>query len=364
MKTTPALAAHITRITQDPRWAALLARDPAFDDRFVYAVRTTGVYAHPSSPARHPRPENVVFFDTPADAQAAGFRPSQRAVPDQTRLAQQHAVLVAAACRQLHDDPTTPLSQLAAIASLTPSHFHRVFKASTGLTPRQYAGAHRAARLRTELDRQSPVLDAVFEAGFGASSRVYEQSDHLLGMTPATYRSGAVDMNIHFAIGQCSLGALLVARTARGLCAITLGDDPRVLVRDLQDRFPQATLIGADHDFEQWVAQVVGLVEAPARGLELPLDIQGTAFQQRVWEALRQIPPGTTRTYAQIAKAIGQPTASRAVAAACAANPVAVAIPCHRVVRTDGGLSGYRWGVERKRALLDREQPPTPLPTL
>jgi AraC family transcriptional regulator of adaptative response/methylated-DNA-[protein]-cysteine methyltransferase len=238
---------------------------------------------------------------------------------------------------------------------MSPYHFHRTFRKITGVTPRQYAAAHRAQRVRRALDRGRTITAAIHDAGYGSSSRFYEQSNALLGMTPRDYRAGGVSAEIRFAVGQCSLGALLVAASERGVCAIALGDDPDALARGLQDRFPRARLIGGDRRFERLVATVVGFVDAPATGLDLPLDVRGTAFQQRVWRALCAIRPGRTATYAEIARRIGAPKAVRAVARACAANALAVAIPCHRVVRSDGGLSGYRWGVERKRALLRKE---------
>lgn len=268
-----------------------------------------------------------------------------------------HAALIARACRRIEAAEQPPsLDDLAQDAGLSPFHFHRVFKSATGLTPKAYATAHRANAVRASLARgKASVTDAIFDAGFNANSRFYEQADAMLGMKPAQYRAGGADARIAFAIGQCSLGAILVARSARGVCAISLGDDPDALLGELQDRFPRAELIGGDAGFERLVAQVVGLIEQPNIGHELPLDIRGTAFQQRVWHALRQIPAGETASYAQIAQRIGSPKSVRAVAGACAANTLAVAIPCHRVVRSDGALSGYRWGVERKRELLSRE---------
>ncbi len=268
-----------------------------------------------------------------------------------------HAVLVAAACRLIERaEPPLNLAELADKAGLSAYHFHRVFKAATGLTPKAYAVAHRARRVRTALRQGQNVTKAIFDAGYNSNGRFYEKSNALLGMTPSQYRAGGADTAIRFAIGECSLGAILVASSERGVCAISLGDDPDALARDLQDRFPRARLIGADKRFERLVAAVVGFVEQPARGMDLPLDVRGTAFQQRVWQALQKIPAGTTATYTQIAKRIGAPTAVRAVAGACAANTLAVAIPCHRVVRSDGGLAGYRWGVARKQALLAREE--------
>ena len=266
----------------------------------------------------------------------------------------QHAALVADACRLIEAADSLPdLGTLAQHAGLSPSHFHRVFKAQTGLTPKAYASAH---RLRHALGEARSVTDAIYDAGFNANSRFYEKADRLLGMRARDYRAGGDGVTIRFAVAQCSLGAILVAQSERGICAILMDDDPAVLVKDLQDRFPKAHLIGGDDDFEQMVARVIGFVEAPAIGLDLPLDLRGTAFQERVWQALRKIPVGSTLSYADIAARIGTPRAVRAVARACAANRLAVAVPCHRVVRQDGTLSGYRWGVERKRELLRREK--------
>jgi AraC family transcriptional regulator of adaptative response/methylated-DNA-[protein]-cysteine methyltransferase len=340
----------------DPRWAAVTTRDRAADGQFFYSVRTTGVYCRPSCGARTPKPENVAFHRTAADAERAGFRPCKRCKPGAPAAAQQHATKVADLCRFIEraEQPPT-LEALAARAGLSAHHLHRVFKAVTGLTPRAYAAAHRAQRVRTALERSDTVTAAIYDAGYNAQSRFYEESGRVLGMTPTAYRAGGADTDIRFAVGACSLGAILVARSVRGVCAILLGDDPDRLARDLQDRFPRARLIGGDADFERWVAKVVGLVEAPGTGLDLPLDVRGTAFQRRVWQALRRIPAGATASYADVARRIGAPRSVRAVGQAVGANPLAVAIPCHRVVRTDGALSGYRWGVERKRALLERE---------
>lgn len=349
-------ACHATE--QDPRWAAIVARDAKADLTFVYGVKTTGVYCRPSSSARRPLPQNVEFFDTPQQAEAAGYRPNKRYSGDQTQVAARHAQLVAAACRHIEQAETVPsLEALAALCGLSPFHFHRVFKAVTGLTPKRYASAHRSRKVRDGLKDQHSVTDALYEAGFNSNSRFYETADQLLGMKPGDYKAGGTNTDMRFAVGQCSLGAILVAQSNRGVCAILLGDDPDKLVRDLQDQFPRANLLGADHDFEQLIAQVVGFIEAPALGLNLPLDLRGTAFQERVWQALREIPVGCTASYAEIAQRIGAPTAYRAVAQACGANSLAVAIPCHRVVRSDGNLSGYRWGIERKRQLLERESP-------
>jgi AraC family transcriptional regulator of adaptative response/methylated-DNA-[protein]-cysteine methyltransferase len=357
-RTYIAMTNQTTKIAteNDPRWAAVVARDPQADGQFVYAVKTTGIYCNPSSLARLPKPQNVEFFDNAELAQAAGYRPSKRAAKDQSDIAAQHSATVAAACRQIENAETLPaLNELAEIAGLSSFHFHRVFKAVTGLTPKGYAAAHRSRRVRERLADGQSVTEALYDAGFNSNSRFYEAADQLLGMKPAEYRAAGHNNDIRFAVGQCSLGAILVAQSERGVCAILLGDDPHQLVCDLQDKFRRANLMGADQDFERLIAQVVGFIEAPAIGLDLPLDVRGTAFQERVWQALREIPVGSTASYADIALRIGSPKAVRAVAQACGANSLAVAIPCHRVVRSDGNLSGYRWGVERKRQLLDRE---------
>jgi AraC family transcriptional regulator, regulatory protein of adaptative response / methylated-DNA-[protein]-cysteine methyltransferase len=346
--------------TSDPRWEAVLARDPAWDGRFFYSVSSTGVYCRPSCAARTARPENVRFFRTAAEAEKAGFRPCKRCRPDQPSLRERQASRVAELCRMIESAEEMPtLQDLAEAAEMSPYHLHRIFKAVTGLTPKAYGAAHRAnlvrAELGAELGRAETVTEAIYGAGYSSSGRFYEKSNQILGMTPSDYRGGGAGAEIRFAVGACSLGAILVAASRRGVCAISISDDPDLLVRDLQHRFPRADLVGGDSEFEQLVAKVVGFVESPALGLDLPLDIRGTAFQQRVWQALLQIPAGSTVSYTELARRIGAPKAVRAVAQACAANKLAVAIPCHRVVRNDGALSGYRWGVERKRALLERE---------
>ncbi len=353
---TTAQKALASATEQDPRWAALMARDSAADGTFFYSVRTTGVYCRPSCGSRRPRPENVRFHRTRQEAEEAGFRPCKRCRPDRASLAEQHAATVTAACRLIETAPRAPtLEELASRLGLSPFHLHRVFKAATGLTPRAYAAAHRGERVRRELGSAATVSAAIYDAGYSSNGRFYGESEDMLGMTPTEFRAGGANAEIRFAVGECSLGSVLVARSDRGVCAILLGDDPDALARDLQDRFPRATLIGGDAEFESLVARVVGFVEAPRAGLDLPLDVRGTVFQQRVWRALAAIPAGSTASYREIAERIGSPRAVRAVAHACAANPLAVAIPCHRVVRSDGGLSGYRWGVERKRVLLGRE---------
>src|SRR5215813_12258732 len=342
--------------SDDARWEAVVRGDRAADGVFYYAVRTTGVYCRPSCAARLARREHVRYHTTCEEAEQAGFRPCKRCRPHQLALAEQHAAAVTKACHLIEAAEDMPnLNTLAAAAGMSRFHFHRVFKTLTGVTPKAYAAAHRAQRVRDELARTDTVTEAIYGAGFNSNGRFYATSSEVLGMTPTNFRSGGYGTSIRFAVGACSLGSILVAATEKGVCAILLGDDPDVLVRDLQDRFPKAHLIGADDDFEQWVAKVVGFIEAPALGLDLPLHVRGTAFQHRVWQALREIPPGSTVSHAEIARRIGARKAVRAVGQAVGANPLAVAIPCHRVVRSDGGLSGYRWGVERKRALLERE---------
>lgn len=342
--------------TDAERWAAVQQRAREADGIFYYSVRSTGVYCLPSCPSRPAKRANVAFHATREAAEAAGFRPCLRCKPDQPPLAERQAQAVARACRLIdaaEDEPD--LASLAEASGMSRFHFHRVFKAHTGITPKAYAAARRAERLKRGLAQAATATEAAYDAGFNSSGRFYAATPGVLGMTPGRWRAGGGGEQIRFAVAQCSLGALLVAATGKGICSILLGDDPDALVRDLQDRFPKAELIGAEAAFEATVAQVVAFVEAPRIGLDLPLDLRGTAFQQRVWQALRAIPAGRTVGYAELAAQLGMPQGARAVAGACAANPVAIAVPCHRVVRNDGSISGYRWGVERKRALLERE---------
>jgi AraC family transcriptional regulator of adaptative response/methylated-DNA-[protein]-cysteine methyltransferase len=336
--------------SDDERWAALCRRDRGADGVFYYSVRSTGVYCRPSCPARAALRANVAFHRSCAEAEAAGFRACLRCKPTLPPLAERQAAAVAQACKLIEAAEQAPdLESLARAVGMSAFHFHRIFKSHTGITPKAYAAARRAARVQHGLAQGASVTEAVYEAGYNSSGRFYAASAGMLGMTPTRFRSGGTGESIRFAVGACSLGAILVAATGKGICAILMGDDPNQLVRDLQDRFPNAELRGAEPDFERTVAQVVGLVEAPGLGLDLPLDVRGTAFQQRVWQALREIPAGETVSYAELAGRVGLAAGARAVAGACAANPVAVAIPCHRVVRNDGSISGYRWGVERKR---------------
>ena len=344
------------RITEDPRWAQVAARDPSGDGVFWYSVKTTGVFCRPSCAARTPHPRNVAFHASVEDAERAGFRPCKRCLPTGPSRAEMRAAAVAQACRTLHHAPSTPVLRLAGAADMSASTFHRAFKKVTGVTPRQYAAAVRRGELRQALDRSESVTDAVFASGFSSTGRFYDHAGQSLGMTPSEWRKGGAGATIRFAVGTCTLGSILIATTERGVCALTLGDDPHALVRDLQDRFPKAELIGDDPAFEEHVARVVGWLDAPQRRLDLPLDVKGTAFQCRVWDALRKLPVGHTATYSEIAQAMGAPRSVRAVATACASNPVALAIPCHRVIRSDGSLAGYAWGIERKEALLELER--------
>jgi AraC family transcriptional regulator of adaptative response/methylated-DNA-[protein]-cysteine methyltransferase len=343
-------------VAEDSRWERIVARDKSADGHLWYSVSTTGVYCRPSCPSRTANPKNVQLHDTLESAKATGFRPCKRCNPDGPSIDADNATLVAKACRLIEQSEEEPsLETLADAVGRSPSYFHRVFKAATGVTPKDYAEAHRAAKVREGLVSGSRVTEAMYDAGFNSSGRFYEKSASMLGMKPSQYRAGGANEEIRFAVGQTSLGAIVIASTKKGVAAILLGDDPDRLVRDLQDRFPKALLIGADRDYEDLVARVVGFVEAPRVGLYLPLDVRGTAFQERVWKALQEVPVGTTVSYAEIARRVGAPKSVRAVAGACAANKLAVAIPCHRVVRNDGSLSGYAWGVKRKRALIERE---------
>ncbi len=345
----------------EARWAAVVRRDGAADRAFCYSVATTGVYCRPSCPSRQARRENVAFHASPADAERAGFRPCKRCRPNDASLAERRAAAVAAACRGIEraltgGEEVPQFAELAAEVGLSRFHFHRIFREATGVTPRRYAAALRAERMRQELSEGAAVTQAIYAAGYGSSSRFYETATAQLGRTASAYRHRGRGAVIRFTIGGCSLGRILVAATDRGIAAILLGDDDAALAGELRRRFANAAIVASDAAFGDRLAGVIALIEAPAQPFALPLDVRGTAFQQRVWQALRQIPPGTTATYGEIATSIGAPRAVRAVASACAANPAAVAIPCHRAVRADGRLAGYRWGLDRKRTLLEREQ--------
>ena len=344
--------------TEGARWDAVLRRDQQADPQFFFAVTSTGVYCYPSCAARRPHRRNVRFFARRAAAEAQGFRPCARCRADLAPPEQRRTAAVVAACRALQADAGLSLQALAREAGLSPTYFQRLFKQRTGLTPKQFAKGLRAARLRRELQEGSgTVTDAIFAAGYGSNSRLYERTNEVLGMSPQHFAKGGMHCIVRFALAECWLGNVLIAATEAGVCGIFFGDQSDALVAELRERFPRAELLDASTEpqFSAWVAIALAYVEAPAGEFPLPLDLAGTVFQQRVWRALLDIPPGSTTSYAKLAARIGKPTATRAVAGACGANPVAVAVPCHRVVRSDGKVSGYRWGVARKRALLARE---------
>ncbi len=336
------------------RWQAVLARDAAAGERFVYAVRSTGIYCRPSCPARRPKRRQVRFFATAEEAETAGFRPCRRCRPEAAEHAPTH--LLAAACRQLEEaEEGLSLAALAARLDISPKRLRRLFVETLGMTPKQYGMALRRARLRHLLDRGEKVTAAMYGAGFGGPATFYAQSDAALGMPPSAYRRGGEGQRIRYALRRTKLGWLLLAATDRGVCTIAFGDDPEALEEDLRRRFARAERIEKDAGLECWLARITAFLEDPTTPLDLPLDIRGTAFQEKVWRALREIPPGQTVDYGELAKRIGAPRAVRAVGAACGANPTALVIPCHRVRRRDGGLGGWRWGVARKQRLLEAE---------
>jgi len=343
-------------VTQADRLTAVRARDRVADGHFVYSVATTGVFCHPSCAARPARVENIGFHASPAEAEAAGFRACKRCRPDLSPKSEREAAMVAAACRRIEQSETPPaLEELAAEAGVSVFHFHRLFRRVSGVTPKAYAAAERARRVQAGLVGTARVTETLYESGFNSAGRFYAHADSMLGMTPRSYRDGGAGEQIAYAIGNSDFGLVLVARAARGICAILLGDDADLMQAELHSRFPQAAIspnpmLAAD------LAQVIAHIEHPEPSFALPLDIRGTAFQRRVWEALREIPPGETRIYSQLAADLGMPAAVRAVASACAANPFAVVVPCHRIIAKDGGLAGYRWGISRKQALLARER--------
>ncbi|WP_420428984.1 bifunctional DNA-binding transcriptional regulator/O6-methylguanine-DNA methyltransferase Ada [Kordiimonas sp.] len=344
-------------LTDEEKWQAVLRRDKTADGQFFFSVATTGVFCRPSCGARQPRRENVDFHTSPLDAETAGFRACKRCKPTETPTWHERTDLVAKACRFIEESETAPpLAEVAAHIGLSPYHFHRVFKEVTGVTPKAYATSHRTKNVKGSLKESRTVTEAIYDAGYNANSRFYENAQGMLGMTPKEYRAGGSGKTIRYAIAACSLGFVLVGATDRGICTIQLGDDHAGLEAALMSEFPGAVLEEASTELKAWVGTAIAMIEdgksAPAT---LPLDIRGTAFQQRVWAVLREIPSGETKSYKDVAEAIGSPEAVRAVARACASNRIAVAIPCHRVVRSNGGISGYRWGVERKRVLLEKE---------
>lgn len=342
--------------TDAARHRAVARRDPRADGHFVYAVSSTSIYCRPSCPSKRPRRENVSFFTTWRAAEDDGFRACRRCLPREPAIVDPHVGRIQRACRLLDEAETRiSLASLAGTVGLSRFHFLRLFKRVVGVTPAQYGIARREQRLRNELGKARRVTEAIYAAGYNSSGRFYAASRAMLGMQPRSFAAGGPGERIQYAVGACSLGKVLVASTAMGVCAVLLGDSAQAVRAQLRTAFPRANLSEGDRNFRRLVAKVVGLVEAPARGLSLPLDVRGTAFQRRVWQALLDLPAGTTVTYAQLARSIGASRAARAVASACAANLIAVAVPCHRVVRADGTPSGYRWGLHRKQKLLERE---------
>jgi AraC family transcriptional regulator, regulatory protein of adaptative response / methylated-DNA-[protein]-cysteine methyltransferase len=338
-------------------WSDVQLRDAAADGKFCYAVTTTGVYCIASCPSRRPARRNVEFFANAQAAENAGYRACLRCKPKLAPRAQREAEIVAALCRYIDAAELPPcLDELSRVAQRSKFYVHRLFRAITGLTPKAYADAQRGRRMQNQVVIAKSVTEAIYSTGFNSSSQFYSQAKSQLGMTPTQLRLGAAEIQIHAAVVDCSLGKLLVAQTKLGVCCILLGSNAAELRRDCQRRFPKAMIDFSQREHSAVIKNVVALIDNPRRSVKLSLDVQGTTFQHRVWRALRDIPSGTTMSYQELAIAIGAPTAARAVATACAANPVAVAIPCHRVVRSNGDLSGYRWGVDRKRELLKREQ--------
>jgi AraC family transcriptional regulator of adaptative response/methylated-DNA-[protein]-cysteine methyltransferase len=338
-------------------WDAIVRHDATADGNFFYSVKTTGVFCRPGCASRQPRRENVAFYETRAEAEAAGFRPCKRCRPNEGSPAERHIAAIGRACALIRARDGLPsLAEMAAAAGISRFHFHRLFKQITGATPREWGKAHRLDRFAERLDAGQPVADAVYAAGFGASSRAYEAAPNGLGMTPGARRHGGKGETVRYAIVPTALGQALVAATERGICMTALGDDRASLEADLRRRFPAAEFAAADDTLADWAERVAGFITDPSEQPDLPLDIRGTAFQAQVWRALQKIPPGRTATYSEIAATLGRPRAVRAVAQACASNKLALLVPCHRVIRSDGDLAGYRWGVERKRALLARER--------
>jgi len=344
-------------LDQERCWDAVVAHDASQDGNFFYSVKTTGVYCRPGCASRQPLRKNVAFFETQEAAEAAGFRACKRCRPNEGSVADRHVAAVARACAVIRREDALPsLAELASAAGISRYHFHRVFKQVTGTTPREWGKAHRLDRFAGRLDAGEPIAEAVYAAGFGASSRAYEAAPNGLGMTPGARRKGGKGETIRFTTMRTPIGYALVAATARGICMTALGDNPATLEAELEERFPSAELRPDDGALADWAERIVRFITAPGRQPDLPLDIRGTAFQARVWRALQKVPPGSTATYTEIAEALGQPNAVRAVARACASNKLALLVPCHRIVRSDGDLAGYRWGLERKRALLARER--------
>lgn len=356
MNTDQDVTSELRQIDEQTRWNAVQTRNPRFDGIFVYAVRSTGIYCKPSCPSRRPRQEQVSFFASHETAEDAGFRACRRCRPRHSDDPRVETIKRACQIIESHTEGALSLAALGLELGVSPYHLQRTFKSLTGVTPRQYAAAHRVNQFKKYIGNGETVTGALYDAGYSSSSRLYEHANSELGMTPATYFRGGEGMEIAYAIVGCALGRLLVAATARGLCAVRLGDSDEELENTLLAEFPAAAINRNETALAQWVAALLRHLDGQDTSLDLPLDVRATAFQRRVWEELRRIPYGSTSSYGDVARAIGQPQAVRAVARACATNPVALVTPCHRVVRGDGGLSGYRWGIERKRKLLERER--------
>jgi len=345
-------------VEENSYWRGVLERDRRLDGAFVFAVRSTGIYCRPSCPSRRPGRKQVVFFPLPEAAERAGFRACRRCRPREARASNPQAELVRRVCAQIDSNPDAPLGlqALSALAGTSPFHLQRTFKRLMGISPREYADARRLHRFKAHLREGKELTEAMYEAGYGSSSRLYERAASQLGMTPATYRRGGRGMSIGYTIAKCPLGRLLVAATPRGVCMVSLGDADAVLEAALLSEYPNAEIHCDAPELAKWVKAILSNLNGRERRLDLPLDVEATAFQRRVWQELRRIPYGRTRSYTEVARAIGRPRAVRAVARACATNPVSIVVPCHRVVREDGNLAGYRWGLERKQALIETEK--------
>jgi AraC family transcriptional regulator of adaptative response/methylated-DNA-[protein]-cysteine methyltransferase len=342
--------------TTQTRWEAVLQKDPAADEQFFFAVKSTGIFCRPTCKSRLPNQQNVLFFDTFQEAEAAGFRPCKRCQPKQPDFPQENAKRMIKACEMMEQAEKCPtLQELADYVGLSPFYFQRLFRETVGVTPKQYFIQKRSERIRVQLQQNETVTDAIFNAGYGSSAQFYGQAAEILGMKPSQYQNGGKGISMMVTILPCYLGWVLIAATANGVCLIEFADDPHKLENLLKNVFPAARYTDDNPMFSTWVKETLAFLEQPGIGLSLPLDIQGTAFQKRVWMALREVPSGTRVSYSEVARRIGQSKAARAVAQACAANHLAVAIPCHRVVRENGDLGGYRWGVDRKQKLLQRE---------
>jgi AraC family transcriptional regulator, regulatory protein of adaptative response / methylated-DNA-[protein]-cysteine methyltransferase len=358
MVTTLERQSNTNILAEEAKWRAVLERDASVDGNFVYAVRSTRIYCRPSCPSRRPQPEQVLFFPVSEVAEREGYRPCRRCLPHLHPSPDPRLEMVRQVCRHIQESPDSlhTLAQLSAAVGVSPYHLQRVFKQVMGITPRQYANACRLGKLKTNLKSGQSVTDALYEAGYGSSSRLYEQAASQLGMTPARYRNGGPGLRIRYTIVDSPLGLLLVAATERGVCAVCLGDDEATLEEALRREYPASEIQREDAPLHGWVQAIVQHLSGQLPHIEIPLDIRATAFERLVWEQLTRIPRGETRSYSQVAEAIGQPRAARAVARACSHNPVVVLIPCHRVVRQDGSIGGYKWGVARKERLLAQER--------